>query len=424
MKKISIDAPLVALGGLIILAGGMLITSSVTQIGSIYRTIAQEAPAESQLAQVGGGGGFGNEVKGWAWSSNVGWISFNSTDAGAGGGPYKVSISTTTANPTLGKFGGYAWSPNVGWISFNSADVSGCPEVGTLDGCNPAVSLTSGAVTGYARVLSMKNESGDGWVQLSGTNHPSASGDSSGVTFNTSTKDFTGYAWEPTALGWILVDAKLDSVASVQSGLQVTCSSSAAPSNTVAAGASVTFTANVTGGTSPYSYTWGSCGTNSNTCAVTYGASGTGPSLTVTDSTSPTALSKSPSPSCPVITVNTTSSGTNLFIGSNISTTKTSHSLRQGNIFALSWTDAPTDYDSCELTISNGGNGYWTNAIDAVSGSGAQAGNIAGLLTAVSSGVQRGNYTFTRTCHDAEALLPPQPSTATLRIVGASGEEF
>ena len=152
---------------------------------------------------------------------------------------------------------------------------------------------------------------------------------------------------------------------------------------------------------------------------MTYGASGTGPTLTVTDSTAPVAGTKTPI--CPVITVSGAPTDLSLFIGPNVSTTKTSHSLRQGNIFALRWNNALTDYESCSLSITNNGTTYWSNA---VSSDFMTSGSIAGLPTSVASGVQRGNYTFTLSCSDAEALLPPKSSTATLRIVGASGEEF
>jgi len=41
---------------------------------------------------------------GWAWSSNIGWISFNSANVDSGGGSYSVNIDTKT-----GAFSGYAW---------------------------------------------------------------------------------------------------------------------------------------------------------------------------------------------------------------------------------------------------------------------------------------------------------------------------
>jgi len=62
--------------------------------------------------------GSADNVSGWAWSENVGWISFNNI---TGGGPvdYGVNVDALT-----GDFSGYAWSENVGWISFEASDVS------------------------------------------------------------------------------------------------------------------------------------------------------------------------------------------------------------------------------------------------------------------------------------------------------------
>ncbi len=147
------------------------------------------------------------DLTGWAWSDTVGWISFNSDDAGAGGVDYSVKFSSTT-----GSLSGYAWSTNVGWISFNSSDVTGCPE----GVCTPTVSTSTGKVDGWARALSPLTSSSagnwDGWIHLSGTNHssPNTSGaggiSDAGVTYNKANGRFTGYAWGNDVLGWINFD--------------------------------------------------------------------------------------------------------------------------------------------------------------------------------------------------------------------------
>lgn len=146
-----------------------------------------------------------SSLSGYAWSSNIGWISFNSANTGAGSGAaYSVDIATTTGN-----FSGYAWSSGVGWISFQDGDASHS---------NPTINLTTGAVTGWARVLSAigSNSGWDGWIKLSGTNHasPDLSG-KGGVTFNKDTGAFTGYAWGSDVVGWINFDANM--------GIDVTC---------------------------------------------------------------------------------------------------------------------------------------------------------------------------------------------------------
>jgi hypothetical protein len=60
------------------------------------------------------------QVKGWAWDTNLGWISFycqsgwnEGATCGSAGIDYGVTIDED------GKFHGYAWSDNAGWISFD-----------------------------------------------------------------------------------------------------------------------------------------------------------------------------------------------------------------------------------------------------------------------------------------------------------------
>jgi len=60
-----------------------------------------------------------DNVFGWAWSENVGWISAN-CHSGGGAKNYGLNIGGD------GTLTGYAWSENVGWISFEPADVNGC----------------------------------------------------------------------------------------------------------------------------------------------------------------------------------------------------------------------------------------------------------------------------------------------------------
>ena len=89
---------------------------------------------------------------GWAWSSNIGWVSFNSDNAGAGGGSYEVDVDDA------GNLRGYAWSSNIGWISFDRNETANPPSVGTPDigsGSGPIAKFdkNTGAVTGWARAL-------------------------------------------------------------------------------------------------------------------------------------------------------------------------------------------------------------------------------------------------------------------------------
>ncbi|HUC88830.1 MAG TPA: hypothetical protein VMR49_02235 [Candidatus Paceibacterota bacterium] len=139
------------------------------------------------------------QMYGFAWSSNIGWISFNNcTDVTTcPGTSYGVSI-----NPTSGNLSGYAWSSNVGWISFNigeftSNDLAVC---GTK--CQPNMSST-GKFSGWAKTISGSDGS-SGWNGLIALSSDS-DGDSNswGFNANLATGIVTGYAWGGNVVGWI-----------------------------------------------------------------------------------------------------------------------------------------------------------------------------------------------------------------------------
>lgn len=115
-----------------------------------------------------------HNVSGWAWSENIGWISFNNT-SGGGTVNYGVNIGFD------GLLSGYAWSENIGWISFN--------EGAQLD-------LDTGYLSGWAKVVSMP----DGWIKLQGT---AQNGSPYGVSLNSGTKEFEGWAWGSETIGWL-----------------------------------------------------------------------------------------------------------------------------------------------------------------------------------------------------------------------------
>jgi hypothetical protein len=128
-----------------------------------------------------------HDVFGWAYSENIGLVSFsceNETPLGAGI-DYGVDINDST-----GEFSGYAWSENIGWLSFNSADLVGCP-VGV---CEAKVDLRNCPsdkcpVSGWAKVLSS-----NGWFRLRDTSY--------GVYIDKNTKEFHDWAWSEH-LGWL-----------------------------------------------------------------------------------------------------------------------------------------------------------------------------------------------------------------------------
>lgn len=169
-NKISIISSLIIVATLV--ASGLL-------IGNIVRT-ANAATTD--------------DVLGYAWSDNIGWISFNSID---GGGPvsYGVGLDSVT-----GDFSGYAWSDNIGWIDF-------APTVGYPEAPNHGAHLEAdGSITGWARVLS--NGGGwDGWIKLSGV---ATNGSPYGVSLDAGTGIISGFAWGSDVVGWVSFDASLN----------------------------------------------------------------------------------------------------------------------------------------------------------------------------------------------------------------------
>lgn len=131
--------------------------------------------------------GAGENVWGWAWSENIGWISFNNT-SGGGAVNYGVHI-----DPDTGLFSGYAWSENIGWISFEPADLVGCPS-GT---CNVSVGLNTGVVSGWAKAL-VAADGWDGWIGLSG-----AWADGVSISSVPAPSEFEGWAWGDDVVGWV-----------------------------------------------------------------------------------------------------------------------------------------------------------------------------------------------------------------------------
>jgi len=131
-----------------------------------------------------GGAKAGSEhnVSGWAWSSNIGWISFNNT-TGGGETNYGVHINED------GTFSGYAWSENIGWIDF--APASGYPADPQY---SAKVDTATGEVSGWARALSY-GDGWDGWIKMRDGSY--------GVSINFSTGDFSGFAWGSDVVGWI-----------------------------------------------------------------------------------------------------------------------------------------------------------------------------------------------------------------------------
>jgi len=166
-----------------------------------------------------------SNVYGWAWSENIGWISFNCDNpeiaASCSTSNYGVDIDLSTGN-----FSGYAWAgggenadaslaATIGWIKFNPAgpypavgpSYSACLDfpasISTDEACNGVGDYT---VSGWARAYRAIEPEGqtlggwDGWIKLKGI---AQNGNPYGVSFNSATNEFQGWAWGSDVIGWI-----------------------------------------------------------------------------------------------------------------------------------------------------------------------------------------------------------------------------
>ena len=168
-----------------------------------------------------------DNVSGWAWNANTGWISFNCTsDPDCDTYDYGVKIDLAT-----GYFSGYAWSANVGWISFNRSDAGDPPANPYKNGSgnDPIARYNSstGEVDGWAKIRSLNgsciggtnagapcpagNEcigggscQNNGWIKL---RKSIGSEPDYGVSINPATGNFSGWAWnantDTSGIGWI-----------------------------------------------------------------------------------------------------------------------------------------------------------------------------------------------------------------------------
>lgn len=150
-----------------------------------------------------------HDFSGWAWSENIGPISF-SCQSGGGSVDYGVDVDEE------GKISGHAWSEAVGTISFNKSETGTPPEGNPFAGePNTIAKIEDGQLKGWARALSAckddnwngsrctSSEAGDksggwdGWIKLSSTDYQ--------VTLNTSPNpdELEGFAWGGEVIGTI-----------------------------------------------------------------------------------------------------------------------------------------------------------------------------------------------------------------------------
>lgn len=170
-------------------------------------------------------------IYGYAWSDSAGWISVN-CDQTPVGGPNTCSTVDygVTLNETTGALTGDAWSDTLGWVKFfptiSTPTYAANPGVGgatvsgiTIDGIRPIVGWIRfcANVVGVTLPDTCGNTSGsttaagggwNGWVSMIGNGRDGKP--PYGVTYDTTTGDFDGFAWGGTlnssgteVVGWI-----------------------------------------------------------------------------------------------------------------------------------------------------------------------------------------------------------------------------
>ena len=166
---------------------------------------------------------FARGVTGWAWSSNIGEISFNSLNCdpdgngfagpGAPAGCPADGTAMATYAVTIAADGnmiGQSWSSNIGWIDFDPAGPfppGFFSHSARVDNPHLATSTVSGwaracavFITGCSGDLDPNRGGWNGWISMRGT---AVDGSSYGVSVNFTTNEFSGGAWSDTAIGWI-----------------------------------------------------------------------------------------------------------------------------------------------------------------------------------------------------------------------------
>ena len=134
------------------------------------------------------------ELSGYAWSSNIGWVSMNcGNNASCAVSNYKVLTDSVT-----GDLSGHAWSSNICWVSFNRSQTGNPPSADIGAGSGPIARMnpSTNQVSGWARALSPivagANAGGwDGWISLSGAGY--------GVVLDGS----DSFAWGSDVVGWV-----------------------------------------------------------------------------------------------------------------------------------------------------------------------------------------------------------------------------
>lgn len=340
----------------------MLGAAGLLLAGAFYISFIS-TPTDVSAAQAGS-----NNITGYAWSSNTGWMDF----------------STSTYNPNgvladgSGNITGYAWSDNIGWVKFGGLSSFPTNGPGTF---STSTKIVNGNVIGWARAcagtsngdcsnMNSRTDGWDGWISLRGTGY--------GVTFDSNSKRFSGFAWGSNVVGW-LDFSKVQLLETVNPDLPIVLSSNPASPITMKSATDISWTS---GGAS-FCTTTKKMGTG----AVTvFSTDTTSAGLTSGELSTTTVFTTS----C-INAVGYSAAGTLVIdvspITADIVTDKPSVSY--GGTANITWSS--TGATSC--TLKKDGNPFGTNA----------ASNLVGI----SSGAIITDTTFTVFCTNANGAVSP-----------------
>jgi hypothetical protein len=140
-----------------------------------------------------------HNTSGYAWSENIGWISFNNLTDGSSDS-YGVNVDLNND-----KLSGHAWSENIGWISFERSETGPppsndpCPDGTCIAKITPLGQLGKSNVyiKGWARALAGEDydDGWDGWIRFDHGQSNESYIDVNG--------DWHGWAWGGEVVGWV-----------------------------------------------------------------------------------------------------------------------------------------------------------------------------------------------------------------------------
>ena len=138
-----------------------------------------------------------DEVAGWLWTENAGWISLSCQNTSSCG-----NVSYGVTNDGKGNLSGFAWGENIGWVNFRTSAGSDCCLATRTPGCtDPACEAVICTADPYC--------CNNNWDQIcadAAAAEPACSlgcaDDPFGVRIHGFSGVFSGQAWSENA-GWI-----------------------------------------------------------------------------------------------------------------------------------------------------------------------------------------------------------------------------